>query len=172
MGLVTERKDKISMLLTLRNEIESKREHISQEQEDLKKLEEMYRKEQESSLPILLFVIDETIPMPDDESDYNYEYVYYCPDLDGIKCIVEHEKGKLLTNAVDLRNSFMYMGVPEKAFPRKARNYSNEINKAVSIVKNEVNSFMASNNDSSWDELGRFLVDKFNEKDHVKVLNM
>lgn len=172
MDLVLEKIVKISNVLALKNEIEHKRKHIKQEQEELKMLEEAYNKEQKSSLPILLFVIDETLPMPDDIRDYNYEYVYYCPDLDDIKCIVEHKSEKLLPNAIDLRESFIDMGVPNKVFPGGAWNYGNEIKEAVSILKNEINSFMLSNIDSSWNELGTFLVDKFNEKGSAKMLKL
>lgn len=172
MDLVSEKVVKISNVLALKNAIENKRKHIKQEQEELKMLEEAYGKEQESSLPILLFVIDETLPMPDDIRDYNYEYVYYCPDLDDIKCIVEHKREELLPNAIDLRESFIDMGVPQKIFPGGAYNYGNEIKEVVSIVKDEINSFMLSNIDSSWDALGTFLVDKFNEKDYVKALKL
>lgn len=172
MDLVSEKIMKISNALSLKNAIESKRKQIKQEQEELQILEEAYKKGQEPSLPILLFVIDETLPMPNDERDYNYEYVYYCPDLDDIKCIVEHKMEKFLPNSIDLRESFMDMGVPKKVFPGRVYNYGNEIKEAVSILKNEINSFMLANMDSSWDSLGTFLVNKLNEKDYVKVLRL
>jgi len=110
--------------------------------------------------------------MPNDERDYNYEYVYYCPDLDDIKCIVEHKTEKFLPNSIDLRESFMDMGVPKKIFPGRAYNYGNEIKETVSILKNAINSFMLENMDSSWNSLGTFLVNKLNEKDYIKVLRL
>lgn len=77
-----------------------------------------------------------------------------------------------MPNALDLRESFIDMGVPNKVFPGGAWNYDNEIKEAVSILKNEINSFMLSNIDSSWNELGTFLVDKFNEKGYAKMLKL
>ena len=73
---------KIIKIQELEKEIKQKRLQIIEKGNELKILEEQYNQEKTSKIPILLFQIDEHLPMPEDTSDYRYEYVYYYPDID------------------------------------------------------------------------------------------
>ena len=63
---------------------------------------------------LLLFAIDQTLPMPDDECDLEYQYIYYFPDLDVIKCYIKNKENDFLSNTIDLRKQFANFGVPQK----------------------------------------------------------
>ena len=73
---------KIIRIQELEKEIKQKRLQIIEKGNELKILEEQYNQEKTSKIPILLFQIDEYLAMPEDRSDYRYEYVYYYPDTD------------------------------------------------------------------------------------------
>lgn len=77
-----DRNEKIIKIQELEKEIKHKILQIIEKGNELKILEEQYNQEKTSEIPILLFQIDESLAMPDDRSDYRYEYVYYCPDTD------------------------------------------------------------------------------------------
>ena len=80
--MIMDRTEKVRKLQELKKEIKRKELQIIEKQSELKILEEEYMQEETSELPILLFLIDETLPMPDEPRDFMYEYVYYCPDTD------------------------------------------------------------------------------------------
>ena len=90
------RNEKIMKIQKLEREMKQKRLEIIAKGDELKELEEKYNQAKASELPILLFQIDESLPMPDDRSDYRYEYVYYCPDTDEKKYIVRHSNEEFL----------------------------------------------------------------------------
>lgn len=167
MNLNEERYSKKSRLVKLERLIEEQRQFLKQEQEKLDMLEEEYNNEKKSVLPILLFRLNETIQMPVNAKDWIFEYVYYLPDLDDFQFIFKHTAYEFLPNTLDLRESFKNMGVPEYAFPERAYDYQNEISEAAATVKMEIHSFIKSNPDTSWEELGEFLLSKF-KKDDIK----
>lgn len=170
MYLALERENKISKILSLKKAINEKEKHIGEQKEELKMLRDEYNKEQESELPILLFQIDETLPMPDDERDWCFENVYYCPDIDEIKCIVEHKREKLLPNAIDLRKNFEDFGIPKEKWPGGAYEYSDSIQNAIAVLKAKINDLIASVDMNSWNDLGKHLIDISIEKGPVKRL--
>lgn len=168
MYLALERENKISKILLLKKAINEKEKHIEEQKAELKMLRDECNKEQESELPILLFQIDETMPMPDDERNWNFENVYYCPDIDEIKCIVEHKREKLLPNAIDLRKDFEDFGIPKKKWPGGSYEYSDSIQNAIAILRAKINDLVISVDMNSWNDLGEHLIGLSIEKCLVK----
>ena len=83
--------------------------------------------------------------MPEDKSDWQYEHVYYCPDIDEVKYIINHSEKEQLPNTVDLRDNFSSLGIPTKAYTRSALDYTSEINMAVSMLKPQIDNLFTSN---------------------------
>ena len=135
-----DRNEKIIKIQELEKEIKQKRLQIIEKGNELKILEEQYNQEKTSEIPILLFQIDESLAMPDDRSDYRYEYVYYCPDTDEKKYIVRHSNEAFLSNTIDLRDCFLEFGIPRKSYSASALDYSSEIDMAISLLKSQINN--------------------------------
>jgi len=154
-----DRTEKIVRAEALKELIIQKRQMIKRENQELQMLEEQYKKAEESELPILLFVIDETLPMPDDYTDWRYEYIYYCPDLDTVKCIIRHNRNQLLPNSIDLSQAFNNVGMPKRyhCIASNDRGCWAIIQNAASIVKSQIDELFATNDINSWDELGSLL---------------
>ena len=68
--MIMDRTEKVRKLQELKKEIKRKELQIIEKQSELKILEEEYMQEETSELPILLFLIDETLPMPGMSSLY------------------------------------------------------------------------------------------------------
>ena len=151
------RNEKIMKIQKLEREMKQKRLEIIAKGDELKELEEKYNQAKASELPILLFQIDESLPMPDDRSDYRYEYVYYCPDTDKKLYIDQHSEEVFLPNTIDLRDSFSTFNVPRKSFPATALDYSSEINLAISILKSQIDDIFRHDTIDSWADLGASL---------------
>ena len=103
------RTEKITRLHELERGIKQKKVRLEKEKRELEILQEKYNKTKESELPLLLFLIDETLAMPEDKSDWQYEHVYYCPDIDEVKYIINHSEKEQLPNTVDLRDNFSFL---------------------------------------------------------------
>lgn len=105
--------------------------------------------------PILMFNIDRTIPMPDIDSDWRYEHVYYFPDTDEIKFIERHrgEQKKLLPKTIDLTKKFKGLGMPKKMHTSSAQwDYYSIVEQAVTILKNELDAILSSNSTNDCSE--------------------
>ena len=161
---------KIMKIQKLEREMKQKRLEIIAKGDELKELEEKYNQAKTSELPILLFQIDESLPMPDDRSDYRYEYVYYCPDTDEKKYIVRHSNEEFLSNTIDLRDNFSSLLVPKKSYSTSALDYSTEIDMAVSLLKSQIDNLFDSKEISDWEELGTLLKTCSFKKEKSKVL--
>lgn len=155
--MIMDRTEKVRKLQELKKEIKRKELQIIEKQNELKILEEEYTQEETSELPILLFLIDETLPMPDEPRDFMYEYVYYCPDTDKKLYIDQHSEEVFLPNTIDLRDSFSTFNVPRKSFPATALDYSSEINLAISILKSQIDDIFRHDTIDSWAGLGASL---------------
>ena len=164
------RNEKIMKIQKLEREMKQKRLEIIAKGDELKELEEKYNQAKTSELPILLFQIDESLPMPDDRSDYRYEYVYYCPDTDEKKYIVRHSNEEFLSNTIDLRDNFSSLPVPKKSYSTSAVDYSTEIDMAVSLLKSQIDNLFDSKEISDWEELGTLLKTCSFKKEKSKVL--
>ena len=164
------RNEKIMKIQKLEREMKQKRLEIIAKGDELKELEEKYNQAKASELPILLFQIDESLPMPDDSSDYRYEYVYYCPDTDEKKYIVRHSNEEFLSNTIDLRDNFSSLLVPKKSYSTSALDYSTEIDMAVSLLKSQIDNLFDSKEISDWEELGTLLKTCSFKKEKSKVL--
>ncbi|HIT10327.1 MAG TPA: hypothetical protein IAC24_01850 [Candidatus Onthousia faecigallinarum] len=164
------RNEKIMKIQKLEREMKQKRLEIIAKGDELKELEEKYNQAKASELPILLFQIDESLPMPDDRSDYRYEYVYYCPDTDEKKYIVRHSNEEFLSNTIDLRDNFSSLLVPKKSYSTSALDYSTEIDMAVSLLKSQIDNLFDSKEISDWEELGTLLKTCSFKKEKSKVL--
>ncbi len=162
---------KINKLKELEGAIKEKQKQIRQDEIELEKLKKQYDIENVSQLPILLFMINTTLPMPDDEDDWKYKYIYYCPDLDNIKCIERNRKNDFLQNTVDLREQFEDFDVPKKCWIGNCY-YENQdaIMQAVSILKSNIDEIFNSRNIDSWSDLGVILTNEFIKNGHSKVL--
>ena len=165
-----DRNEKIIKIQELEKEIKQKRLQIIEKENELKILEEQYNQEKTSEMPILLFQIDESLAMPDDRSDYRYEYVYYYPDTDEKKYIVRHSNEAFLSNTIDLRDCFLEFGIPRKSYSVSALDYSSEIDMAISLLKSQINNLFDSNDINSWEELGILLKSQILEKGQSKIL--
>lgn len=108
--------------------------------------------------------------MPDDERDYEFENVYYCPDTDEIKYIVEHKSEKLMSNAIDLRKDFEDFGMPKKHFGIVSYEYSDSIHNAVAILRAKINELVVSEGMNSWNDLGLCLIRLSNERGLIRKL--
>ena len=164
------RNEKIMKIQKLEREMKQKRLEIIAKGDELKELEEKYNQAKASELPILLFQIDESLAMPDDRSDYRYEYVYYCPDTDEKKYIVRHSNEEFLSNTIDLRDNFSSLLVPKKSYSTSALDYSTEIDMAVSLLKSQIDNLFDSKEISDWEELGTLLKTCSFKKEKSKVL--
>ena len=165
-----DRNEKIIKIQELEKEIKQKKSQIIEKGNELKILEEQYNQEKTSEIPILLFQIDESLAMPDDRSDYRYEYVYYYPDTDEKKYIVRHSNEAFLSNTIDLRDCFLEFGIPRKSYSVSALDYSSEIDMAISLLKSQINNLFDSNDIDSWEELGILLKSQILEKGQSKIL--
>ena len=163
-----DRLEKIRNLEELQQAITKKKELISMHENQLKLLEEKYKQESISELPILLFSVDITLPMPDDESDYDYCYFYYFPDFDNIKVLIGNYEKKLLPNTIDLRESFKNIKIPERVWPENPFiEYTNETQIGLDVIKAIIDSILNNNSINSWTELKEYIllnIDIINEK--------
>ena len=152
-----DRTEKIIRVRALEKLIDQKKEQIAEEKKELKVLEQRLEEESTTEIPVLLFLIDETLPMPDDYRDCEYEYVYYCPDLDEVECIIKHSRDEFFPNVVDMRKFFKEIGIPSRMFPGRSFDHSNKLNCAVSLLKTIIDDLFASNNINSWNDLASLL---------------
>ncbi|MCI8446548.1 MAG: hypothetical protein HFH31_03525 [Bacilli bacterium] len=163
--------EKIMKLQKLKEEIKQKKIEIKEKEKELMELQAQYDAENTSELPILLFLVNQTLPMPDDEYDYQYEYIYYCPDLDDIKCFTKHRKNEFLPNTIDLRAQFESLGMPKRVWPADAYNqYFSIVMQATSILESQIEELFQSNGINSWSDLGKLLTKEIEEKGKSKVL--
>lgn len=152
-----DRTEKIIKVKALEKLIDQKEAEIAEDKKELKVLEQRLKEESTTEIPVLLFLINETLPMPDDYDDYKYEYVYYYPDLDEVKCITKHSRDEFFPNVVDMRKFFKEIGVPSKIWPGSVYDYSNKLNYAVSLLKTMIDALFDSNNINSWSDLASLL---------------
>lgn len=151
--------------------LQSLKKEIRQKEKELRELKAQYDAENVSELPILLFCIDQTIPMPDDERDYEYQYIYYCPDLDDVRCFTKHKRNEFLPNTIDLREQFENLGIPKRVWTADAYNqYYSIVMQAVSILESQIEGLFQSNVIKSWSDLGNLLTKGKKEKGKEKVL--
>lgn len=178
-----DRNEKIDKRKSLEKLIEEKETLIKNEKQELKILKKQYDELDQSELPILMFLVDHTMPMPD-EKDYEYEFVYYCPDLDEVKYITKHKQSELLPNTVDLRNFFKTLGMPERIWPGRIldKNSRDKLEYALTIIMNIIEDLFSNNKINNWNDLGKFLnlisnyysISENNniKKDQAKVLKL
>ena len=165
------RYDKKNRLQELNQEIKDQMKRLVIEKKKLEVLEKTYEVEHISELPILMFIVDETLPMPEDEYDRNYELVYYLPDFDEIKFTYlncRYDKpNKRLPNTLDLTEKFETYGMPKHIFPGSIRpEYYIKVSDAVSNLIQEIDTIFLTKEITSWEEVGNYL--KHSEK--IKTL--
>ncbi len=154
--------DKINRLQKLNQEIKEQMQRLVIEKKKLEVLKKAYELEHTSELPILMFVVDESLPMPDDEYDHNYELVYYLPDFDEIKFIYlngRYDKpNKRLPNTLDLTEKFESYGMPKYIFPGSIRpEYYINVSDAVQDLIKEIDNILSFKEINSWEEIGNYL---------------
>ena len=93
--------------------------------------------------------------MPDRPEDWEYEFVYYYPDLDEVKCVIKHKKEEFLPNTVDLRKFFDKVDIPKiKCSGNVQDDHGRELEYAVSILKSMIGELFSNNKISNWNDLG------------------
>ena len=103
--------------------------------------------------------------MPGDRTNWRYEYVYYCPDIDEKKYIVRHSNETFLSNTLDLRDNFLGFCISRKSYSSLALDYSSEIDMAISLLKSQIDNLFTANNIDSWEDLGdSFKKSNFRER--------
>jgi len=170
-----DRLKKINEVKTLNKLIQEKQLLINKENQELLILEEELKKIKQSELPILLFVIDETLPMPDDERDICYEYIYYFPDLDEVEYLIGHNYNQPLQNSLDLRSYFEKMGIPKRIWPGSVRSTvenRTKIELAISYLKNMIDDLFKTYDIKSWSELTTYLCETILEKEKIKKIKL
>ncbi len=126
---------------------------MERENRKLEKLKKKLSEEYISECPILLFVVNETIPMPDDD-DYEYEYVYYCPDMDVVEYTRKHFPSQFLPNFIDMRDFFKDMKMPKRLFPGNIRSgHKYIVDYSVDTLKHIIDDLFDSGIINSWQEL-------------------
>ena len=159
-----DRLEKIRNLEELKKLITRKKQLIEKRKNELKELEEKYYKDSKSELPILLFSVDTTLSMPDDESDYEYRYLYYYPDFEKVDYRIGDYHRELLPNTIDLRESFKNIGIPKRFWPGDPYlEYKNETQIGVDIIKAIIDNILNNNNINSWTELKEYICLNINE---------
>lgn len=154
------RMEKIDKINEIFREIKEKEYKIKSIKEDLDILQKEYNEAIKSELPILMFLIDEHLPMPDDKKDWVYEYVYYLPDVDKLQYDYLHTRDEILGNAVDFREMFKDIGIPKRIWPgnvQYSREYNEKVSEAVAILREEIDKIFNTEDIDSWFELGIYL---------------
>ena len=114
--------------------------------------------------------IDETLPMPNNESDIKYEYIYYCPDIDMVKRVIEQKENKYLPNTIDMRGIFQNVGIPSKIWPTES--FEDEVNYSASLMKDIISELFLKNQINSWTDIEQllnnlpeyYMIPKYNSK--------
>lgn len=154
------RMEKIEKIKEISKEMKEKEHQIESIKKELESLQKEYEETVKSDLPILMFLIDEHLPMPDDKKDWVYEYVYYLPDVDKLQYDYLHTKDEILENAIDLREKFKDIGIPERIWPgnvQYSKEYHEKLSKAVTILRKEIDKIFDTEDIDSWFELGIYL---------------
>ena len=151
------RMEKIEKVEKIIEQIVEKYAIIEKETKELKELEEKLKAANTSEMPVLLFTIDETLPMADDFKDYEYENVYYFPDLDIIKNKFTHERESFLPNTIDMRDFFKNMGVPKKRWPGQSYEFNSQIDCAISMLRAMIDELASTTEINSWEDFAALI---------------
>lgn len=150
---------KINRLNELNKKILYEKKIILLHEEKLKLLEEKYKESSISELPILLFSVDTTWPMPDDYDEYEYQYLYYYPDFDTVKQLIGDYKRELLPNTIDLREQFKSIGIPKKLWTSiPFAKYKDEVDNSIIIIREVINDIFQNVSINSWKRLREYMI--------------
>lgn len=150
----------------LKKVIRIQERQVEEAQAELKKLQEELEAAQTSEMPILLFLIDHTMPMPDSVRDYEYRGYYYLPEFNRIDerwyrgCW--QEDIEFLPGTLDWRERFKDLRVPEKMWPGDLRDYCaerypNPLTVAANRVRGEIFQILATSQVKTWKGLAQKL---------------
>ena len=166
--ITEETEEKKNKSQSLEKSIKEKKLQIQKLENEVRSLQHDYNELNESQLPILLFFIKESIEMRIGRNFDEYKYIYYCPDLDKVKYIINPLKNEFLPNTIDLRDAFKKFGVPEEGITFDK--YSKQIEQAISILKEQIDSLFASNEINSISDLAEQLTNWASNDGPSKVL--
>lgn len=148
---------KLNNHINLEKLVKFKEEEIAINIKELQKLKSLLANLKESKIPILIFSVNEAFKL-DEETIFNtYEHVYYCPDIDEVKCIYNKTRNTILPYTVDLRWAFKELGMPERLENEGAINYPEAFNKAIELLKEMIDDLMENAVINSWKDLANLL---------------
>ena len=140
------------------NKISKKRKEIAKIQEEINTLKKLYERIGKSDFKALLFKIDTTHPMPDDEDEMETTYIIYDVESDKIynKTITGKNRNKIPEDLTDYTDLFKELGMPNRIWPDKPMNneeYLEIIKKAYIILNTYVNEVRSKYNCQTWEEV-------------------
>ena len=152
------RNDKINKIIKLKLDIKTIELEMERMKQNIRDLEEELKILNTSEVPLLLFILDETIPNPDDKRDYRFEYIYYYPDLKRIDIIKRNDAYSFLDKTIDIRHFFRFMGIPNNIWPSSsALLYQKKIDFAREIIEQIIGQIFNENKIESWNDVISFI---------------
>ena len=138
---------KINEINNLKNAINKQKHLVEEELRRLHTLEDEYSKTVVIELPILLFTL---------KDDKNYPlYVYYYADLDKVDFL--SKENEIISNAIDLRNTFNSLNIPVVVKKDNAAECSEKIDLAINLLTTKIDELFSQYDIKSWCELGVYL---------------
>ena len=138
---------KINEINNLKDAINKQKHLVEEELRRLHLLESEYSKTVVIELPILLFTLK-------DLKEDNI-YVYYYADLNKVDFI--SKENEILPNAIDLRNTFSSLNMPDVINKDNAVESSEKIDYAVNLLVSKIDELFSQYDIKSWQELSVYL---------------
>ena len=138
---------KINEINNLKDAINKQKHLVEEELRRLHLLEDEYSKSSLIELPILLFTFK-------DLKEDNI-YVYYYADLNKVD-FISKENG-ILSNAIDLRNIFNSLNMPDVINKDNSVECSEKIDLAVNLLTTKIDELFSQYDINSWQELSVYL---------------
>ena len=138
---------KINEIKNLKDAINKQKHLVEEELRRLHTLEDKYSKTVVIELPILLFTLK-------DLKEDNI-YVYYYADLNKVDFI--SKENEILPNAIDLRNTFSSLNMPDVINKDNAVESSEKIDYAVNLLVSKIDELFSQYDIKSWQELSVYL---------------
>ena len=138
---------KINEINNLKDAINKQKHLVEEELRRLHLLESEYSKTVVIELPILLFTLK-------DLKEDNI-YVYYYADLNKVDFV--SKENKILPNAIDLKNTFKNLNMPDVISEDNAVESSEKIDYAVNLLTTKIDELFSQYDINSWQELSVYL---------------
>ncbi len=136
-------------------EAQNKELELNRLREEINRLNIEYERESNSELSVLLFIVEESLPIALNDNDWKYEYIYYLPFIDEVKRVIKHSSLERLPNTVDLSKCFKNFGMPKYIYPGVVD--AKIIDEAVYILKEIIEEILNSGEIKPWEKLEYYL---------------